>query len=571
MGPRPLKGALTRGDVYAVASLGRTQVIIIGGGINGIATFRDLALQGVDVVLIERNDFASGASAASSHMIHGGIRYLEYGEFRLVRESVRERNDLLRTAPHFVRPLETTIPIYSFFSGILSAPLRFLLHRSGRPSERGALLIKVGLVFYDVFSRGGREVPKHRFAGRRRTHRELPLLDPKARYSATYYDAGMADPERLALDVLLDGVAAHRGAHALNYVEVTGLERDGVRLTDRETGREFRLDADVVINATGPWADLTGAALGAPSGFVGGTKGSHIVVDDPELLAATRGREIFFEYDDGRIVLVYPIRDRVLIGTTDIEADPSHPAICTEEEVDYFLDLTRSVFPTVELDRSRIVYRYSGIRPLPAHDGPSGAVSRDYRIEETAASDTRPALLTLIGGKWTTFRALGETLGGHALRLLGRERRVDTFGLPIGGGRGYPADPARRSRWIERNLPGVHRQRADVLFQRYGTRALDVAAVIKDAVDRPLAGGLVSTGELAYLVGTERVVHLADVVFRRTDIAFAGRCDRTDIEELGAALAPLLGWNDFQLGGEIEDCIRSLIAHGAAMEGASMA
>lgn len=544
-----------RHDVAAIAAMDRTRVVVIGGGINGISTFRDLALQGVDVVLVERSDFASGASAASSHMIHGGIRYLEYGEFRLVRESVRERNDLLRTAPHFVHPLETTIPIYSLFSGILSAPLRFLLHRSGKPKERGALLIKVGLVFYDLFSRGGREVPTHRFAGRRRTRRDLPDLNPDVKYSATYFDAGVADPERLALDVLLDGLAGHADAHAVNYVEAVAMTADGVRLRDVETGTELELAADVVVNASGPWADLTDAALGMDTHYTGGTKGSHIVLDHPQLLAATRGREIFFEYDDGRIVLVYPIGDRVLVGTTDIEADPAQEAVCTEEEVDYFLGLLGSVFPGIPVDRSQIVYRFSGIRPLPRHDGTSpGAVSRDYRIEEPDRTGG-PAVLTLVGGKWTTFRALGETLSNRVLALLGVERRVSTLGRSIGGGQGFPRD---RERWMARYLADVDVSRRRTLLERYGTRAVEVAETLAGAEDRPLAGGILSTGELRYLAAHERVVHLADLVFRRTGLAFTGRADRAALEEIGGELAAVLGWDDLRLDAEIEDCVARL-------------
>ena len=134
-----------RPEWQALVERPTADVLVIGGGINGIAAFRDLALQGIDVVLVERGDIVSGASAASSHMIHGGIRYLENGEFRLVHEAVVERNDLLRTAPHYVKPLATTIPIFSTFSGVLAAPLRFLRHRSGKPTERGAVLIKIGL------------------------------------------------------------------------------------------------------------------------------------------------------------------------------------------------------------------------------------------------------------------------------------------------------------------------------------------------------------------------------------------------------------------------------------------
>ena len=151
----------TRPEVADLRARPTAEVVVIGGGINGIATFRDLALQGVDVVLVERDDFVSGASSASSHMIHGGIRYLENGEFRLVQESVEERNGLIRIAPHYVKPLQTTVPIYSTFSGILSAPLRFLTHRQGKPTERGAALIKTGLTIYDAFSRDGGAVPRH--------------------------------------------------------------------------------------------------------------------------------------------------------------------------------------------------------------------------------------------------------------------------------------------------------------------------------------------------------------------------------------------------------------------------
>src|SRR6185312_5153423 len=153
-----------RTDVDSIRNRPTAQVLIIGGGINGIATFRDLALQGVDAVLVERNDWSSGASAASSHMIHGGIRYLENGEFRLVRESVQERNGLLKTAPHYVKPLKTTVPIFSTFSGLLAAPLRFLTHKQGSTKERGAFLIKTGLTLYDSFSRDGGSVPRHQFA-----------------------------------------------------------------------------------------------------------------------------------------------------------------------------------------------------------------------------------------------------------------------------------------------------------------------------------------------------------------------------------------------------------------------
>ncbi len=545
-----------RASVREVREAARTRVLIIGGGINGISTFRDLALQGVDVVLVERGDFASGASAASSHMIHGGIRYLENGEFRLVKESVQERNGLLQIAPHYVKPLQTTIPIYSSFSGILAAPLRFLTHRQGRPQERGAFLIKIGLTLYDTFSRAGGTVPRHRFHGRRKSLAALPRLDPRIRYTATYYDASVHDPERLALDVLHDGERAHAGAHALNYVEAVGFADDAVRLRDRETGTEFSVTADVVVNASGPWTDLTNAALGTPTTFLGGTKGSHIVLDHPELLDATGGREIFFEHSDGRIVLIYPLRDRVLVGTTDLEADPREPARCTEEEIDYFFALIAHVFPTIAVDRSHIVYRFSGIRPLPHHeDTAPGFVSRDYRIERRR-DPAGPTVLSLVGGKWTTFRALGETLTDRVLDELGRSRIRQTRGVPIGGGNEYPRTPRRYQEWMRAHVGDDARGR--VLFERYGTRAAEVAAFLAEEPDAPLLGDALTERELRWMVEQEHVRHVADVVFRRTHLAFTGDAHPEAVRAIAEALVPLVGGDTTTVEAEVDNCLRML-------------
>ncbi|MGP6176785.1 glycerol-3-phosphate dehydrogenase/oxidase [Microbacterium sp. A196] len=550
-----------RQSVRDVRESGRTSVIVIGGGINGISTFRDLAMQGVDVLLVERGDFASGATAASSHMIHGGIRYLENGEFRLVKESVQERNGLLKIAPHYVKPLQTTIPIYSTFSGIFAAPLRFLTHKQGKPQERGAFLIKVGLTLYDTFSRDGGNVPRHRFHGRKKSLEQLPHLDHDIKYTATYYDASVHDPERLALDVLRDGEAAHEGAHALNYIEAVGLDAEGLRLRDRETGSEFHVQSDVVVNASGPWTDLTNDAMGTETAFMGGTKGSHIVLDHPELLEATGGREIFFEHSDGRIVLIYPLKGRVLVGTTDLEADPREPARCTEEEVQYFFDLIAHVFPKIAVERSQIVYRYSGIRPLPHHDDTApGFVSRDYRIERREDAG-RPAVFSLVGGKWTTFRALGENLTDHVLGELGRQRVVNTAGVRIGGGNGYPKTPRRKLEWLRDNVGDDERGR--VLFTRYGTRAADVAAFISEADDSPVVGDALSSRELEWMVAHEKVQHVADVIFRRTSLAFTGDVDAQVVRAIAEALAPLLSWDAATVDAEIEDTATQLReAHG---------
>jgi glycerol-3-phosphate dehydrogenase len=548
-----------RPAVSAITDRPTADVLIIGGGINGIATFRDLALQGVDVMLVERGDFVSGASSASSHMVHGGVRYLENGEFRLVKEAVTERNQLLKTAPHYVRPLKTTIPIFKTFSGILSAPYRLLIsHGRGKPNERGALLIKVGLIIYDTFSRDGGTVPRHKFVGRKKSLKDFPAMNPDVRYTATYYDASMHDPERLALDVLHDGLlAGGEKARAANYVSAVGMTDGKVTLRDETTGTEFSVTPKVVVNATGQWTDLTNRDLGMPTTYMGGTKGSHIVLDNESLLAATLGREIFFEHSDGRIVLIYPLKGRVLVGTTDIDADPEKPVVCTDEEIDYFFDLVKHVFPGIEVDRDEIVYTFSGIRPLPRHDDTQpGFVSRDYRI--VPSTNEGVPLLSLVGGKWTTFRALAEHLSTETLGQLGVPHTVSTSGLPIGGGKGYPRSEAERNAWVAGHSSGHDRAVVERMLSRYGTRADEVLAVIP-ANASPLAHApAYYPEELAHLAATEQVVHLIDLLLRRTAIAFVGGMTPETLRETAAAIAEPLGWDAARIDDEVAHATANL-------------
>lgn len=547
-----------RAAVDALIDRPRADVLIIGGGINGISTFRDLALQGVDVVLVERGDWVSGASSASSHMIHGGIRYLENGEFRLVKESVQERNGLLEIAPHYVKPLETTIPIFSTFSGILNAPRRFLTHRTGKPNERGAALIKAGLLTYDAFAGSGRRTPRHKFRAGSRARLDMPALNPGIKYTATYFDASVHDPERLALDVLKDGADAGDHARAVNQVEAIGVADSGVRLLDRVDGSEFTVSARVVVNACGPWTDLTNDAMGTATRFMGGTKGSHIVLDHPELLDATAGREIFFEHSDGRIVLIYPLKGRVLVGTTDIDADPAAPTVCTDDEVDYFIELIGHVFPQIAVSRDDIVYTFSGIRPLPRHDDTTpGFVSRDYNVVRTTVAGLDAQVLSLVGGKWTTFRALGEQLSDEIMEILGVTRSVSTLGRAIGGGRDYPAHPAARRAWVERHRSALSTARAEELLERYGTRATEVFDMIR-AGDTELPSSGLSTAELRYMMNREQAVHLIDVLLRRTDLAFVGLVTDAVLSELADAMDEIAGWGPQRRAAEIEAAVDEL-------------
>ncbi|MBT2512740.1 glycerol-3-phosphate dehydrogenase/oxidase [Arthrobacter sp. ISL-30] len=567
---------MPRAAAAALRQRPRAQVLVIGGGINGVGTFRDLALQGVDVALVERGDYCQGASGASSHMIHGGIRYLENGEFRLVQESVVERNRLLRIAPHYVKPLQTTIPIFSTFSGILSAPGRFLTHKQGKPKERGAFLIKLGLSIYDFFSRDGGSVPRHQFRGRDKALAELPRLHPGIKYTATYFDASVHNPERLTLDVLQDGEKAGltgnlQGglsagtARASNYVSLVSMDDDGVRLRDELTGEEFSFAADVIVNTTGAWVDLTNAAMGSPSRFMGGTKGSHVVLDHPELLEACNGREIFFEHTDGRIVLVYPMGDRVLVGTTDVDADMAEDAVCTEEEIDYFFDLVGHVFPSIHVQRDQIVYSFSGVRPLPRHDATQpGFVSRDYRIERSerpaSAGGSTGVVLSLVGGKWTTFRALAEHLSNDVLAELGMERRLSTAKLAIGGGAGFPETEEGIQEWIKRHIaPGLDAERVAGLLTRYGTRAEEVISYLNAGTDRLLhSTHELSVRELAFMAAHEQIGHLVDVLIRRTSLAFRGLVTGELLNEVAEELAGHLGWDQETRQAEVRHAVEVL-------------
>ncbi|MEV4991462.1 glycerol-3-phosphate dehydrogenase/oxidase [Pseudarthrobacter sp. LMD1-1-1.1] len=574
--PRP--GA-ERASVHSLRRRPHAKVLVVGGGINGVGTFRDLALQGVDVALVERGDYCQGASGASSHMIHGGIRYLENGEFRLVRESVVERNRLLKIAPHYVKPLQTTIPIFSTFSGILSAPLRFLTHKQqGKPKERGAFLIKAGLSLYDSFSRDGGTVPRHQFRTHKAALQELPALRPDVKYTATYFDASVHNPERLTLDVLQDGEKAGRAgnaqgtstqgdtARASNYLSLQSMSStpnpgtgrgSTVRLRDELTGEEFDFTADIIVNTTGAWVDLTNGAMGAASAFMGGTKGSHIVLDHPGLLAACRGREIFFEHTDGRIVLIYPMGDRVLVGTTDVDADMSEDAICTDEEIEYFFDLIGHVFPSIDVTPDDIVYTFSGVRPLPSHDATQpGFVSRDYRIERRASgtNGTGAVVLSLVGGKWTTFRALAEHLTNDVLSELGVQRRLSTAQLPIGGGAGFPADEAGVQKWIKAHMAaGRDAHRTAGLLTRYGTRAEAVIEYLDAEPDQALRSTReLSVRELEFMAANEQVGHLVDVLVRRTSLAFRGLVTGELLNEVAEVLSVPLKWDSATRAAEIK-------------------
>jgi glycerol-3-phosphate dehydrogenase len=529
-------------------------VLIIGGGINGIGTFRDLALNGVDVLLVERGDFCSGASAASSHMAHGGIRYLENGEFRLVREAVQERNRLIQNAPHLVKPLPTAIPIFKRLSGLLNAPLKFL-RMLDKPSERGALVIKLGLMMYDAYTSaqgGQRVVPKHQFLSRKKSLSKWEHLSPDVINTAVYYDGAILQPERLAVEILLDAESENSNARALNYVSMIGGSDDTIIIRDELTDDTYDIKPQLVINAAGPWIDFTNRKLGLSSRYIGGTKGSHIIVKHDELRKTLGDHEFFFENEDGRIVLIFPLYDHVLIGTSDIPVENPDEARCTDEEVQYFLDLVKRVFPSLNLTPSHIVFQYSGVRPLPRSNAKSaGQISRDHSIEVLSGhwTNLRFPVYSLVGGKWTSFRALSEQVTDKALAYLDLPRQKDTRSLPIGGGRDYPRDAEEIKRQVESlsAWTGVARERLKILFERYGSRAEAVATFMNGGTDQILMTlPDYSRREITFLTQHEKIIHLDDFVLRRSMLGMLGRVSRDTIDELAGIFSNALGWNTEQ-------------------------
>jgi len=537
-------------------------VLIVGAGINGIGTFRDLALQGVDVLLVDKGDFSSGASAASSHMLHGGIRYLENGEFRLVREALTERNRLIQNAAHYARPLPTTIPIFSWVSGFLNAPLKFLNLRD-KPSERGAAVIKIGLIFYDWFTRGQQTLPVHQFFTKAESLKLRPAMNPDIVCTATYYDGALPQPERLSVELILDGEADYSGARALNYVALQGASGDGVILRDEVTGETITVKPKVLVNAAGPWIDVANQAMGRKTHFIGGTKGSHLVVDHPDLYKAAADSEIFFENKDGRICLIFPLLDKVILGTTDIRVDDPEKVECTEDEVDYMLNLVRHVFPDIHIDRSHIVFRFCGVRPLPSSDASrTGAISRDHsiRVIEPGSGLSFP-VLSLVGGKWTTYRAFAEQTADAVLSRLNRTRKADTKSVGIGGGKGFPKESAAQKAWVTETASktGVAAARVETLFRRYGTGAAVVAAFCAKEADAPLRSNPdYSRREVAYLVHQEKIVHLEDLVLRRSLLGMLGFVTGDLLQETAAILGAELGWSAERVQSEVTDCANLL-------------
>lgn len=501
-------------------------VLIIGAGINGAGLFRELALQGVQCLLIDKNDFMSGASAAPSRMIHGGLRYLENREIRLVKESLTERNLLLQNAPHYVFPLPTVIPIYHWFSGILNGVRKFLgLKATNTP--RGAIIVKLGLLMYDIFTRNQRLVPTHQFKSRTKSLQERPLLDSNIVCTSLFYDAWISYPERLGIELIQDAIALNERSRAMNYVSLSHIENSQVLLIDALSGGEYKIKPKIVVNATGAWIDFTNQSFGFKTKFIGGTKGSHLMVDNQALMDATMGQMIYYENDEGRICILFPLHGKVMIGSTDIKIADPDKAVCTEEEVEYMLGCVRQVFPGLDINPSQIVFRFSGVRPLPNSDGDlkNAQISRDHSIKIIEPTENMPFLVfNLIGGKWTTFRAFSEQAAEEILNHLQLKPKVSSKNIAIGGGKDFPG-VAEKQNWIEsvHLKTGLDKIRINDLLSRYGMKANLLIPFLMKKSDYPLKSNPdYSKREIEYLLSMEFVQHLDDLILRRTVLALSG-------------------------------------------------
>jgi glycerol-3-phosphate dehydrogenase len=518
------------------------QVLIVGGGINGVGVMRDLAAQGVASLLVDRGDICGGTSAAPSRLIHGGLRYLETGEFGLVRESVQERELLLRNAPHLVRPIPTWVPLTSWTAGSITA-LGRLLRLVRKPGRKGAVPLKFGLTVYDRFAGATPTMPHHRFLSARKSRAVLPKLSQEVRIVAEYYDARIVHPERLTLELAADAERDCPGAAAIPYLSVAGRDGDRVLLRDECSGETIPIRPGLVVNVTGAWADGVDGTLGIAGRLIGGTKGSHLVLRAPDLAGQLGERMLYFETPDHRICLIYALDpDHVLLGTTDLATENPDDRACSMAEITYLLEVLEGVLPGHGLTPEAIVFSYAGVRPLPRSDsGVTGAISRDHRLVRFPSTEAQPMpVFTLVGGKWTTYRACAEEIADTVLAELGLTRRQKTTHLPIGGGAGWPAGGAEALAADLAKTHGIPPARATILIRRYGTVA---ANFLGD--ETPLATApTYSRGEITCLAQEERVTHLEDIILRRSLLAFEGLNSRACIEEVARIVAATLGWSD---------------------------
>jgi glycerol-3-phosphate dehydrogenase len=512
-------------------------VIVIGAGINGAGIARDAAMRCLKVFLLDKGDMASGTTAWSTRLIHGGLRYLEHGEVGLVRESLRERERLLRLAPHLVRPLPMLIPIYEH-------------------ARRGVFKIRAGMVAYDLLSYD-KSLKRHRMLSREETLGRAPGLQMEGlRGAAIYYDAQIEYAERLVFENVLS--ASQHGAVIQTYARVDSFIIEdgcvrGVEFTNLLDNSTQSVRSSLTVNVSGPWVDEVLAETHHPlERMICGTKGSHLVVDEfpgapPDALYAEA-------HADGRPFFIIPWNNLYLIGTTDLPYNGDLENVSADEaEIDYLLAETNRVIPQARLRREDVLYTYSGIRPLPCRTGrdPSG-ITRRHSIRDHAASLN--GFISIVGGKLTTYRNLSEQAVDLLFKKLGRESpECETAQASLPGASVEDFAAFCEEFKANSNLPETVINR---LLKIYGTRAKDVLELAAGDPEllKPFSPQTGAIGaEVLFSFRDEMAQTLTDCLMRRTLVGLNAAAGLDAIEAAASVAQKYLGWDDERVEREIAD------------------
>ncbi len=510
-------------------------LIIIGAGINGAGIARDAAMRDLRVLLLDKGDIAGGTTSWSTRLIHGGLRYLEYGEIGLVRESLRERERLFHIAPHLVRPLALIIPVYS-------------------EQRRGPLLIRAGMIAYDLLSLD-KSLDHHHMLSRAETLRRVPGLNPEGlRGAALYYDAQVEYAERLVVENVL--AAREYGAIILTYAQVERFiiedhQVRGVEFHDLLRGVRRCAHAPVVINVSGPWVDEVLAALESPPPrLIGGTKGSHIIV---EAFTGAPLEALYVEaQEDGRPFFIIPWNGMYLIGTTDFQYDGDLDKVeAGEREIDYLIRETNRVIPTAMLSSASVIYTYSGVRPLAYEKGRTGgSITRRHFVHDHA--DTLEGFLSIVGGKLTTYRNLSEQAVALVFKKLGRASRpCETGRIPLPGAM---TDSFAEFGEHFKESSGLPPTVAERLLRIYGTRAQDVLKLAAEGTDlieifSPETGAI--GAEVLMSFQYEMAQTLGDCLLRRTMVGMNRAVGLDAVERAAHIACKYLGWSSSKAEAEI--------------------
>jgi glycerol-3-phosphate dehydrogenase len=508
----------------------RFHAVVIGGGINGVAVARECARAGKPTLLVEQNDFASGVTSRSTRIIHGGLRYLEHGEVGLVRESLRERERLLRGKSHLVHPMHFLL----------------LLNETSR---RSALKVRAGLWLYQ------------RMAGKppsQSTEMELKrlerALDAGHKWSSfNYEDAQCEFPERLVAEWLLEAVEA--GAVVRNHTEALAVDVahgrvHGVLLRDQITGRDARVDAAWVINCSGPWADRVcqRSSIRMSKPMLGGVRGSHIVLPR---FPGSPSTAIYTEAADGRPIFVLPWNDQIMVGTTEV-ADNNDPSktIPSADEISYLVRSVAQLFPKAKITAQSVKYSFAGVRPLPYSPGNRLSDVTRKHILHDHADDGASRMISVIGGKLTTAASLAR----ECARKIGLKAPAEPNTFAMGPG---PAlDPLLDDAVLEiARIGAVSEESARGMLEWHGKRAADIArtALVSAELRAPICPHTSHIiAEVVEAYRREYAVSLGDVLLRRVPVALGACWSESCSREAALRIGAVLGWNDLTMGANLE-------------------